>query len=232
MPKGVLYGVGVGPGDPGLLTLKTVEVITRCPVVAAPRTPGGAMTALDIASASPAVDLSGKTILPLDFAMSRDARECSALHRPAADALRPHLDAGVSVALLNLGDVSLYSSFRYVADILGPEGYPVEMVAGVPSFCAAAAALNTGLTDRATPILILPDTDAPSDTLPPDATRIWMKSGRRLPALIADLAARGELADTMLVQNCGMKGERVLRGLEGEEVGDAYFTVVIRKGRP
>lgn len=230
MSKGVLYGVGVGPGDPGLLTLKAVEVIKRCPVVAAPRTPAGAMTALDIASG--AVDLSGKTVLPLDFAMSRSVRECSALHRPAADALRPHLDAGVSVALLNLGDVSLYSSFRYVADILGPEGYPIEMVAGVPSFCAAAAALGIGLTDRATPILILPDTDAPSDVLPLDATRIWLKSGRRLPGLVRELAARGELASTMLVQNCGMEGEVVLQSLENQDVGDGYFTVVIRKGRP
>ncbi len=230
MSKGVLYGVGVGPGDPGLLTLKAVEVIKQCPVVAAPRTPGGAMTALDIASA--AVDMSAKTVLPLDFAMSRDTRECNALHRPAADALRPHLDAGTSVALLNLGDVSLYSSFRYVADILGPEGYTIEMVAGVPSFCAAAAALGTGLTDRATPILILPDTDAPSDAISADATRIWMKSGRRLPELIRDLDARGELSRTMLVQNCGMEGERILPSLENQDIGDGYFTVVIQKGRP
>ena len=63
--KGTLYGVGVGPGDPELLTLKAVRTIEACPVIAAPRTPGGDMVALDIARQ--AVDLSGKTILPWIF---------------------------------------------------------------------------------------------------------------------------------------------------------------------
>ena len=67
MKKGVFYGVGVGPGDPELMTLKAVRVLERCPVIAAPRTKSGEMLALDIASA--AVDLGEKTVVPLYFSM-------------------------------------------------------------------------------------------------------------------------------------------------------------------
>ena len=68
--KGIFYGVGVGPGDPELLTLKAVRLLERCPVIAAPRTKGGGMLALEIASG--AADLGGKTVIPLDFSMERD----------------------------------------------------------------------------------------------------------------------------------------------------------------
>ena len=226
MNKGVLYGVGVGPGDPGLLTLKAVDTIRKCPVVAAPRTKNG-MVALDIARE--AVDISGKTVLPLDFAMSRDAAARAASHRKAAAALRDILDAGESVAMLNLGDVSIFASFRYVADILSPEGYAVRMVAGVPSFCAAAAALGTSLTDMETPLRIMPDASIPEDSrLDGPGTTIWMKSGKRLPELLATLRARGSGEEVAIVQNCGMPDQRIYRGL-GEEIGDGYFSLVIVK---
>ena len=75
---GTFYGVSVGPGDPELMTLKAVRCLERCPVIAAPQTSGGQMLALDIAKG--AVDLSGKTILPLHFAMSRDPAVLRASH--------------------------------------------------------------------------------------------------------------------------------------------------------
>ena len=81
MGNGILYGVSVGPGDPELLTLKAARVLARCAVVAAPQTPAGGMLALDIARQ--AVDLSAKRILPLRFAMSRDAQTREAAHRAA-----------------------------------------------------------------------------------------------------------------------------------------------------
>ena len=71
MSKGVLYGVGTGPGDPELLTIKAVRTIESCPVIAAPQTADGAMVALDIVRG--AVDLAGKTVIPVRFSMTRDA---------------------------------------------------------------------------------------------------------------------------------------------------------------
>lgn len=228
MDKGVLYGVGVGPGDPGLMTLKAVETIRACPVVASPRTRNGGMVAYDIAAG--AVDLSGKTVLPLDFAMSHDAGERAASHRVAADLLRRELDGGRSVAMLNLGDISIYASYRYLADILEPEGYRLEMIPGVTSFSAAASVLGSSLTDMNAPLHIIPEGVGLTDEmLMSEGTKVIMKSGRQLPRLVGQLAGLGLLTDAMMVQNCGMANEKVYRNLEGVEISDDYFTVVIVK---
>ena len=113
---GTFYGVSVGPGDPELLTLKAVYCIRRCPVLAVPQTAGGGMLALAIARS--AVEIEGKTILPLRFAMSRDPAVLQASHAAAADAVKAYLDAGQDVAMLNLGDVSIYSTYSYLEELL------------------------------------------------------------------------------------------------------------------
>ena len=136
---GTFYGVSVGPGDPELLTLQAVRLLRQCPVLAAPQTASGQMLALDIARRALGSELDGKTILPLQFAMSRDAAVLRASHETAASAVRPFLDAGQDVAMLNLGDVSIYATFGYLQEILQAQGYATAMAAGVPSFCAAAA---------------------------------------------------------------------------------------------
>lgn len=136
---GTFYGVSVGPGDPELLTLQAVRLLRQCPVLAAPQTASGQMLALDIARRALGSELDCKTILPLQFAMSRDAAVLRASHETAASAVRPFLDAGQDVAMLNLGDVSIYATFGYLQEILQAQGYATAMAAGVPSFCAAAA---------------------------------------------------------------------------------------------
>ena len=120
--KGTFYGVSVGPGDPELLTLQAVRLIRQCPVLAAPRTSSGRMLALDIARRALGEELDGKTILPLQFAMSRDRDVLRASHEAAAAAVRPFLDAGQDVAMLNLGDVSIYATFGYLQEVLEAQG--------------------------------------------------------------------------------------------------------------
>lgn len=151
---GTFYGVGVGPGDPELLTLKAVRVLESCPVLAAPQMASGEMTALNIARQ--AARLEGKSLLPLRFTMSRDREEQAEGHRRAADAVRPYLEAGQDVAMAILGDVSIYSTYCYVMELLKAEGFPCMMVPGVPSFCAVAARLGRSLTEPDRPLHILP----------------------------------------------------------------------------
>ncbi len=112
MEQGIFYGVGVGPGDPELLTVKALRTIERCPVIAAPETRGEKTLALDIARQ--AVNLEGKTILPLQFLMTRDKQALDQSHRQQAQKIIAYLEQGVDVAMLNLGDVSIYSTFSYI----------------------------------------------------------------------------------------------------------------------
>ena len=142
---GTCYGVGVGPGDPELLTLRAARVIGACRVVAAPQTRGGATLALDIAAQ--AVDLEGKDIIRLPFAMSRDAGERQRMHEESVGLIAEQLAQGKDVAVLTLGDPGVFSSFFYLADGLRDRGFAIEVIPGVTSFSAVAARLGEGLTE-------------------------------------------------------------------------------------
>lgn len=237
--KGTFYGVSVGPGDPELLTLQAVRLIRKCPVLAAPQTSSGQMLALDIARSALGEALDGKTIIPLHFAMSRDPAVLAASHKEAVQAVRPYLDAGQDTAMLNLGDVSIYATFGYLQCLLEAEGYPTAMAAGVPSFCAAAARLNVPLTGGMdapltggmdAPLTIAPGSWA-GRVLDTPGTKVLMKTGRQLPALLAALEQAGRLENSALVCNCGLPDEQVCPDLSlGQpQVQPGYFTTVLVK---
>ena len=226
---GTFYGVSVGPGDPELLTLKAVRCIEQCPVLAAPRTAEGRMLALEIVKG--AVDVSGKTILPLQFAMSRDADTLRASHEAAAGAVREALDAGQDVAMLNLGDVSIYATYGYLEEILKAQGYPTARIAGVPSFCAAAAALGRSLTDgMEAPLTLAPGRHA-EQVLDAPGAKVLMKSGRQLPAALAALRQRGLLEKSAMACNCGLPEQTLWPDLSSYDPARpaGYFTTIIVK---
>ena len=226
---GTFYGVSVGPGDPELLTLKAVRCIEQCPVLAAPRTAEGRMLALEIVK--DAVDVSGKTILPLQFAMSRDADTLRASHEAAAGAVREALDAGQDVAMLNLGDVSIYATYGYLEEILKAQGYPTARIAVVPSFCAAAAALGRSLTDgMEAPLTLAPGRHA-EQVLDAPGAKVLMKSGRQLPAALAALRQRGLLEKSAMACNCGLPEQTLWPDLSSYDPARpaGYFTTIIVK---
>lgn len=225
--KGTLYGVGVGPGDPELMTVKAVKCIEHCPVIAAPQTPAGGMLALDIARGT--VNLAGKTIVPLSFAMSRDEAVMREYHLAAAQKLRAYLDNGQDVAMLNLGDVSIYATFGHLQAVLQPLGYPTAMVAGVPSFCAAAARLGRPLTGGMDEPLTIAPGGAAAGVLDAAGAKVLMKSGRKLPEVIDELKQRGLLKKSAMVCNCGLPGEQVYTELESYEPDGAagYFATIL-----
>lgn len=226
--KGVLYGVGTGPGDPELLTIKAVRVLQSCPVIAAPQTKSGETLALDIVRQ--ALPLDGKTILPLYFSMERDKALIRAAHEKAADAIQARLDAGEDVAMLNLGDVSIYATWGYVMEIIQERGYETVMIPGVPSFCAAASRLGTTLVSWGSPLHVIPVGKGPLECqLAQPGGKVLMKAGRSLPELLEGLRQTGQLDRAVLVENCGLPDERVCADLNKcpEDVG--YFATVIVK---
>lgn len=229
MSKAILYGVGVGPGDPELLTLKALRTIEHCPVIAAPQTANGAMLALDIAKQ--AADLTGKEILPLHFAMSRDASVLAQSHAAAAQLILARLQAGQSVALLNLGDVSIYATFNYIKELVEPAGWPVVMIPGVPSFCAVAAALGENLTPQmGTPLHIVPAASADLDeVLDLPGSKVIMKAGKPLAEVKQCLRAKGLYNKAKLVQNCCLPDQHIAHNLDEAEENGGYFTTMVVK---
>lgn len=225
---GIFYGVGVGPGDPELLTVKALRTLERCPVIAVPRTRGGETLALDIVRQ--AAPLEGKTILYLDFTMSRDPAVLRSSRLRAAEEVAAHLSAGRDVAMLNLGDVSIYATFGYLMDILTGQGYESVMIPGVPSFCAVAARLGASLTTVSSPLHILPGGGALlEEQLDLPGTKVLMKSGRQLPQAAELLRQKGLLEKAAMVRDCGLPTEQVCRDLSRLPQDAGYFATVIVK---
>lgn len=229
MKQAVLYGVGVGPGNPELMTLKAVRIIESCPVVAAPRTAGGKTLALEIARA--AVSLEGKQILPLDFAMSRDPDILEASHQAAALPILEQLRQGRSVAMVNLGDVSLYASFHHLKPMVEAEGFQTEMIPGVPSFCAVAAALGETLTPEGdAPLHIIPaGFESLEEALSFPGAKVIMKAGKSLGTIKQALRTLELYHKAKLVQNCGLPEERIAHSLDDAVEDGGYFTTMVIK---
>lgn len=224
---GILYGVGVGPGDPELMTVKAVRALERCPVVAFPKTRGESNLALDIVRRA-GIPLEGKALLPLFFPMTRDKEELRLRHDEAANAVMDRLRAGEDVAVLNLGDVSLFSTFSYLLTRVKEKGFAVEIIPGVPSFCAAAALLQRSLTAMKEPLHIIPaGYEGSLDALSLPGSKVIMKSGSTLPSLCARLDELGLLGRAALVENAGLPGERVVSPLTRETESSGYFTTIL-----
>ena len=228
---GTFYGVSVGPGDPELLTLQAVRLLRQCPVLAAPQTASGQMLALDIVRRALGSELDGKTILPLHFVMSREEEALRASHQEAAEKVRACLDAGQDVAMLNLGDVSVYATYGYLEEILKEQGYETHRIAGVPSFCAAAARLGCSLTGgMEQPLTIAPGRHA-DEVLEAPGTKVLMKTGRQLPRTLEALARHGLLEKSAMVCNCGLPDEAVFPALTDYDPAQAagYFATILVK---
>ena len=133
---GTLYGIGVGPGAPDLLTLRAVQTIESAPVIAVPVARRDSESyALAIVAGRLRAD---HTVLKLHFPMLRDVEARTEKRREAARQVAERLDAGQDVAFLTEGDPTLHSTFGYVLEHL-PAEYPVRVAPGVSSMAAAAA---------------------------------------------------------------------------------------------
>ena len=145
MERGKYYSVSVGPGDPENMTLKAVRILEEAPVIAVPQTSSGQTMALDIAEK--VVDFSRKEIVKVRFTMSRDTDVLRQYREGIADILQEYMDKGRDVAMVNIGDVSIFSTAVYIGEILESRGYETRMVPGVTSFCASAAEANISLVE-------------------------------------------------------------------------------------
>lgn len=223
---GILYGAGVGPGDPELMTLKAVRLIRENEVIALPGPDAKETVAYQIAvQAVP--ELAEKTLLSVDMPMTHDKEEMNRNHEKAADIIEAYLKEGKNVVFLTLGDPTVYSTYLYVQKRILNRGYQTELVSGITSFCAAAARTGTSLVEWDEQLHILPAVHKLNSSLSLPGNYVLMKSGRKMQQVKEILKASGR--DVVMVENCGMKNEHIYRSTEEIPDDAGYYSLIIAK---
>ena len=237
---GIFYGIGVGPGDPELMTLKAVRTIRDCDVIVLPvsnreltepllleqnemenRAAGYAVQTVS--------ELKEKQILFLPMPMIKDKEKLRKIHARGAEVIEQFLEKGWNLAFLTLGDPTVYSTCMYIEQMIEQDGYQVETVSGIPSFCAAAARLNQPLGEQEEQIHILPGSYEAGEGLQLSGTKILMKTGKKMGQIKEFL--QGSSQDICLVENCGMDDERIVRSVEEISEDAGYYSLLIVKDR-
>lgn len=223
---GILYGVGVGPGDPELMTLKAVRVIRENDIIALPGVDAKETVAYRIASAA-VPELESKTLLSVYMPMTHDKAEQEKCHRAGAEKIEKYLAQGQNVVFLTLGDPTVYSTFMYIRQIVEEDGFEIRLVSGVTSFCAAAARVNQPLGIREEQIHIYPAVYSLAEELSPEGTCVLMKSGSRMKQVKEMIRESGR--DAVMVENCGMEDEKVYSHVDEIPDTAGYYSLIIAR---
>ncbi len=237
MSTGTFYGVGVGPGDPELTTLKAARLIAAADVVAYHSGVGKQSNARRIAA-----DLIDPGVIEENLVYPVTTGEVShpggyagaiaAFYEESADRLAVHLAAGRTVVLLAEGDPLFYGSYMYMHDRLS-ERFRTEIVPGVPSFAAAAASVASPLVRQTDVLTILPGTLSEPELarrLADTDGAVIMKLGRTFPKVVSALAQAGRLDHALYVERASMPEQRWLpvRDVDPETV--PYFSLIVVPG--
>jgi precorrin-2/cobalt-factor-2 C20-methyltransferase len=209
-----LVGVGVGPGDPQLLTLQALATLRAADRVVAPTMAidAAGRAELVVRQADPSI-----SVERLVFAIVGDDEARRAAHEAAAGRITECLDAGQTVAFVTLGDPNVYSTFDHVAALVRGmrPAVTVSTVPGIMAFQDLAARAGVVLLDGTERLHVVSAVDGPEvldvPLADPDAAIVIYKGGRHLPALAQRLERAGRLRDAVLGELLGMPGERVTR---------------------
>ncbi len=244
--SGIFYGVGVGPGDPELLTMKAVRVIEECDVIAVP------VSSKDLTE--PIYDITGeeqvyaeylkrcaayqivqnagvhvqkKAKLYLPMPMVKDKIQLQKIHDACAKSVEKLLKASKNAAFITLGDPTVYSTCMYVYKRIYRSGYETKIIPGVPSFCAAAARLDMSLAENKEELHIIPASYEIEEGLKLRGTKVLMKAGKKIPYVKKIVQEQG--MEIRMVENCGMETEKVYES--ADEIPDeaSYYSLFILK---
>jgi len=228
MESGKLIGVGVGPGNPDLLTLKAVKILKQVPVICSPRSaeskPSLALSIIEFILESRDDEFE---VLDPVFPMIEDE---AALHEhwdEAARQVKERLEQGKDVAFITLGDPTIYSTYAYLEKKIRPTGLEVETIPGITSFtgCAASAHLSLGEKDEI--IVIVPKVDERlAPILEHVDTAVIMKTSRHSKELQNIVGQDSRQKDIISVQNCGMADEKIIKGFSQDK---KYLSTTIIK---
>ncbi len=235
---GTLFGLGVGPGEPELMSLKAERKIRECDVIVFPNKDREKCMAYGIAEKllnSLAAEKAPKKCVFLDFPMTKDASAVLAAKKAAAETICGYLEQNLDVAFLTVGDPAVYSTFVHISAFVEQKGFKIEVVSGVTSFCAAAAKLGISLAEPDESIHIIPGSYSMEKAFDLEGTLIFMKSGSRLAELkqflLKQKTENNIDFEFYAVSNCGLENEKICCDLALFDADSGYMTVVIVKNR-
>lgn len=223
---GKLYGVGVGPGDPELLTLKAVRIIRESDMIAVAGVGKNETIAYQIAE-KVIEGLDEKECLDLEMPMIKDEEKLDLFHQKATAQVIAKLQEGKNIAFLILGDPTIYSTYQYIHKRVIADGYSAEMVNGIPSFCAAAARMNIGLVERAEMLHVIPASYEIEEAMKLPGTKVLMKAGSKLSQVKETIKKTSENA--MMIVNCGMDDEQIYGNIDQLPDTAGYMSLLIVK---
>lgn len=230
---GKLYGIGVGPGDIGLVTIKARDVLNKCDIIAYPvKVPGEGSVAFDIVR--PLVDMKDKRIEEFIFSMNPDDSVRMNCRAKAIDRMCEFLDLGKDIAMVTLGDPGVYSTYMYINNEIAERGYETEVIPGIPSFCHGASVAGLPLMIGDEGLAIVPVAKENSALLANALDNfdnvVVMKAFKSIPRIVEMMEARGiDRSKATVICNVGMVDEYVGPIDTGREYG--YFTTVLIKKR-
>ena len=226
---GTLYGIGLGPGDPELITLKAARLIAAAPVIAWPSLPGTPSLARSIAAGLIAP---GTREIGIEVPMTPARAPAQAAYDAGATQIAEALTAGDDVAFLCEGDPLFYGSFMYLAARLTPR-FPVEVVPGVTSLAAASARLALPLVARDQVLTVLPatlsDAALSARITAADAVAI-LKVGRHLGRLHALLDAMDLTNRARYIERATLPTERTLPLADAPDPAPYFSMILVTKG--
>ena len=227
--KGCLFGIGTGPGDPELLTIKAINTIEKCDVIAVPKTGDGDRAAFSIVKEY----LRGKELVECGFSMAKDISIRKESRLRVADLIIEYLDMGKDVGFITLGDPTTYSTYMYLHEIITAKGYKAEIIPGITSYTAAAAQLGISLCEGDETLLVIPasQNERIDELLAQPGNKVIMKSGSALAEVLSKLKELGYGDKTRIACEATMETQRLYNNIEEYESAaeGGYFTLVIVK---
>jgi precorrin-2/cobalt-factor-2 C20-methyltransferase len=232
MAEGTLYGIGVGPGDPELVTLKALRIARACPVLAYPAPEEGESLARRIMAPHLA---GGQTEITIRMPLTAERYPADAVYDRSSRDIAAHLAAGRDVAVLCLGDPFFYGSFMYLFARLA-ESHRTVVVPGVTSLAAAAASLGAPLAARDDVLTIIPallDDEAIAARLNLAEAAAIIKLGRHFARIRTLLATAGLLAMARYVEYASFPQERIVPLASVDAARVPYFSLILvhRRGQ-
>lgn len=232
MMTGMFYGVGVGPGDSGLLTVKGAKIIGNADIIIAPRSEKTEdSTALNIAREY----INEKTeIVDMIFPMIYDQNALDEAWIENRRIIGEYLEQGKKVVFLTLGDPMFYSTYIYVFRLLKDANFPIETIPGIPAFCAIASYIGFPLVEGDNIISIIPataDAEKIAATMKISNNLVIMKSSRYFDNVVKNLEENDFLANSVMVSKCGLPDEKIVRDLKNSAAADVNYlsTILARR---